>query len=109
METVNLALSITLRSAILIFAMFGLLWGMLKLLLARQQKEQNIEQPSKTPQKDDPNLAIAAAAAVAVEFSKNYGYANTKTQNKPPVLVSAWQLGMRTRQMYQKSHQRIKK
>ena len=109
METVNLALSITLRSAILIFAMFGLLWGMLKLLLAGQPKEGKTDQPSKILQKEDPNLAIAAAAAIALEFAKEHGQKTIQAQNKPPVLVSAWQLGMRTRQMYQKTHQRIKK
>lgn len=108
METVTLALSITLRSALLIFAMFGLLWGMLKLLLASQTKERRTSQPTKIPQDNDPNLAIAAAAAVALECAKEHGHGMTQAQHKPPVLVSAWQLGMRTRQMYQKSHQRIK-
>ena len=93
------SLYITLIGMGLVFGAIILLWGLMSLmtrLLAK--RETNFEIPDEARKKK----ARAAAAAVAVALAEQ---AQSRIGHFPmpnTALVSAWQLGMRTRQMYQK-------
>ncbi len=104
MDNLTLALWITLGGMGIVFAAILLLWGMMAALTAilPEKPAQDAGSPSGSPQVEDPVLAFAAAAAVAVALSQIDGPIAHPIENPPPNLVGAWQLMMRTRQMYQK-------
>jgi sodium pump decarboxylase gamma subunit len=99
MNLLTLSLWITALGMGLVFGAIVLLWGLMSLmtrLLA--EKEAKHEVPDETRAQK----ARAAAAAVAVALAEQ---AQSRVGHFPmpnTALVSAWQLGMRTRQMYQK-------
>jgi Na+-transporting methylmalonyl-CoA/oxaloacetate decarboxylase gamma subunit len=96
-----LSLSITLIGMGLVFGAIVLLWGLMSLLTRLlSEKEAALEVPDESREKK----ARAAAAAVAVAL---FEQAQSRIGHFPmpnTALVSAWQLGMRTRQMYQKGN-----
>jgi hypothetical protein len=51
---------------------------------------------------NDERKAQAAAVAVAIALAEQQASASQLLTEPSPTIVSAWQLGMRTRQMYQK-------
>jgi sodium pump decarboxylase gamma subunit len=94
-----LSLSITLIGMGLVFGAIVLLWGLMS-LMTRILAER--EASPKLPDESREQKARAAAAAVAVALAEQ---AQSRIGHFPmpnTALVSAWQLGMRTRQMYQK-------
>ena len=98
-NAITLSLYITLIGMGLVFGAIILLWGLMSLmtrLLA--EREAGPEVPDEAHEKK----ARAAAAAVAFALVEQ---AQSRIGHFPmpnTALVSAWQLGMRTRQMYQK-------
>ena len=106
MNPTDLAYLITLQAAALIGAAFLGLWGLIGLLSLMRGH------PPSTHALDVPDqeaMAIAASAAVALALASQTTADAESLAGKPPALVSAWQLGMRTRQMLQKSAQRNRK
>jgi Na+-transporting methylmalonyl-CoA/oxaloacetate decarboxylase gamma subunit len=94
-----LSLSITLIGMGLVFGAIILLWGLMS-LMTRILTER--EAGSEVLDEARGRKARAAAAAVAVALAEQ---AQSRIGHFPmpnTALVSAWQLGMRTRQMYQK-------
>ncbi len=100
-ENFLLSIQITLIGMGLVFGAIVLLWGLMSLLTRiLAEKEAGIEVPDKSREQK----ARAAAAAVAVALAEQ---AQSRIGHFPmpnTALVSAWQLGMRTRQMYQKGN-----
>jgi len=102
-----LSLQITALGMGLVFGAIILLWLMM-VLLTRFTAER---QPASDSPKTDPSSASdfkrqAAALAVALALTEQeLSSAHPLTQS-PTALVSAWQLGMRTRQMSEKGQMR---
>lgn len=98
-ENFLLSIQITLIGMGLVFGAIILLWGLMSLItriLADKEAGSDIPDESRVQK------ARAAAAAVAVALAEQ---AQNRIGHFPmpnTALVSAWQLGMRTRQMYQK-------
>lgn len=98
-ENFLLSIQITLIGMGLVFGAIILLWGLMSLItriLADREAGSDIPDESRVQK------ARAAAAAVAVALAEQ---AQNRIGHFPmpnTALVSAWQLGMRTRQMYQK-------
>ena len=98
-NVITTSLYITLIGMALVFGAIVLLWGLMSLmtrLLAERKTGPEI------PNEAHAQKARAAAAAVAVALTEQ---AQSRIGHFPmpnTALVSAWQLGMRTRQMYQK-------
>ena len=94
-----LSLNITVIGIGLVFGAIILLWGLMSLLtklLAETETSPSV------PDEAWEQKARAAAAAVAVALSEQ---AQTRIGHFPmpkTALLSAWQIGMRTRQMTQK-------
>ena len=98
-ENLFLSLQITLIGMGLVFGAIILLWGLMS-LMTRIFTER--EAGSEVPDESRERKARAAAAAVAVALAEQ---AQSRIGHFPmpnTALISAWQLGMRTRQMYQK-------
>lgn len=106
MSNMILALQITALGMGLVFAAIILLWWMMNLLTSittdkEAASESSLEAPSAVAI-DDGLRAQAAAVAVAIALAEQQASAPHLWTEPSPVIVSAWQLGMRTRQMYQK-------
>ena len=98
------SLQITAIGMGLVFGAILLLWWMMRLLTlitADKEAEYSSERPSAVAI-DDELKAQAAAVAVAIALAEQQASTSHLFIEPPPATVSAWQLGMRTRQMYQK-------
>ena len=98
-ENFLLSIQITLVGMGLVFGAIVLLWGLMSLMTRILAKR---ETGSEFPDEPRTQKARAAAAAVAVVLAEQ---AQSRIGHFPmpnTALVSAWQLGMRTRQMHQK-------
>lgn len=98
-ENFLLSIQITLIGMGLVFGAIVLLWGLMSLMtrvLAKREAGSDIPDESRTQK------ARAAAAAVAVALAEQAQNRIGRFPMPNTALVSAWQLGMRTRQMYQK-------
>jgi Na+-transporting methylmalonyl-CoA/oxaloacetate decarboxylase gamma subunit len=110
MNNLMLALDITLLGMGLVFAAIILLWGMIKLLTsltAETDCSSAAEPVASTSSEafhrtDEQIKARAAAVAVAIALAEQEASGAHPLSTPPAAIVSAWQLGMRTRQMYQK-------
>jgi Na+-transporting methylmalonyl-CoA/oxaloacetate decarboxylase gamma subunit len=109
MSNMLLALEISALGMGLVFGAIVLLWWMMNLLTFitadKEPASGSVESSSEatlTPVVDSDFKAQAAAIAVAVAFAEQQGSTAHLFTEPPPAIVSAWQLGMRTRQMYQK-------
>lgn len=107
MNNMQIALQITALGMGLVFGAIILLWGMMSLLTWISAKNEPVSVPDEptpgpmsTAMKDD-FRAQAAAIAVAIALAEQQTAANVLAEPHTTI-VSAWQLGMRTRQMYQK-------
>lgn len=102
MNNLSLALEITALGMGLVFAAIILLWWMMALLtkiLAENEYESNTAELAPVINTD--HKAQAAAIAVAIALAEQTH--RTTTLHMPPTaIVSAWQLGMRTRQLSEK-------
>jgi Na+-transporting methylmalonyl-CoA/oxaloacetate decarboxylase gamma subunit len=110
MNNMLLALEITALGMGLVFAAIILLWWMMSLLTAITAEK---DVPSKhnatvsgsknsAPVMDVNFKAQAAAIAVAIALAEQQASSAHLLSEPPTAIVSAWQLGMRTRQLYQK-------
>jgi sodium pump decarboxylase gamma subunit len=102
-----LSLQITALGMGIVFAAIILLSGMMSLLTRLTAEKEDA--PSDESASDSAQAAPimdrefkAQAAAVAVAIALSELKQIPASQEPPTALVSAWQLGMRTRQMYQK-------
>jgi Na+-transporting methylmalonyl-CoA/oxaloacetate decarboxylase gamma subunit len=99
MNSLTTSLLITAIGMGLVFGAIVLLWGLMSLMTRILiEKEAGPEVPDESRERK----ARAAAAAVAIALAEQ---AQSRIGHFPmpnTALVSAWQLGMRTRQMYQK-------
>ena len=109
MNDMGIALQITALGMGLVFGAILLLWWMMNLLTSITAEKKPAPAPAEAPTGASPVSALdnefkaqAAAVAVAMAFAEGQA-SNTHPLTEPPTsIVSAWQLGMRTRQMYQK-------
>jgi Na+-transporting methylmalonyl-CoA/oxaloacetate decarboxylase gamma subunit len=110
MNNLLIAFQITALGMGLVFAAIILLWGMMNLLTwITADKEASPPPPegsldtarSVTIENRDMQ-AQAAAVAVAIALAKQQASGAHPLLTPPTVIISAWQLGMRTRQLYQK-------
>lgn len=109
MNNMIVALQITALGMGLVFAAIILLWWMMNLLtFLTRDKEPASGATESSSEKDsaavldDELKAQAAAIAVAMALAEQQASGAHPFAEPPPAIVSAWQLGMRTRQMYQK-------
>jgi Na+-transporting methylmalonyl-CoA/oxaloacetate decarboxylase gamma subunit len=100
---------ITLLGMGLTFAAIVLFWGMMSLITAIPVKEKaeetEVERDTISPN-DKGQKAQAAAVAVALALAEQEQQQVAYFPMPETAFVSAWQLGMRTRQMYQKGNSR---
>ncbi len=112
LENLTLSLQITLLGMGLVFGLIILLWGLMNALTALTR-----ERPAPTPRSETTapppdsatsaeDKARAAAVAVAVALASQALSTAHPLSQPPTAIVSAWQLGMRTRQMTQKGNLR---
>ena len=100
-----IALEITALGMGLVFLAIIVLWLMMWALTAIPFKEETGEIPEAAaaqPALEDELMAQAAAVAVAIALAEQSQSTARPLPQPPTALVSAWQLGMRTRQMYEK-------
>lgn len=111
--TSNLLLSfeITALGMGLVFGAIMLLWLMmvvLTVLTADKESPAEEEPASDSPEADSPPQADSklqvALLAVAMALAEQGQTSAHPLEQPPTALVSAWQLGMRTRQMSEKGH-----
>ena len=102
MNNLILALEITAIGMGLVFAALILIWWMMALLTKfTADKEIPVgEAPTIAPENDE--RAQAAAIAVAIAMAEHQLSQAHPLQDPPTAIVSAWQLGMRSRQLSQK-------
>jgi Na+-transporting methylmalonyl-CoA/oxaloacetate decarboxylase gamma subunit len=100
MNNLILALEITALGMGIVFAAIILIWWMMALLTKfAADKEPAI---SEKPVPNDQEKAQAAAIAVAIAMAEHQLSQTHPLPTPPTTIVSAWQLGMRTRQLSQK-------
>lgn len=109
MNNMLIALQVTALGMGLVFGAIVLLWGMMNLLTSltadKEPASGLIEthpEPMPIAIVDDDFRAQAAAVAVTIALAEQQVSTAHVFTEPPSVIVSAWQLGMRTRQMYQK-------
>ncbi len=105
MSNLLIALQITGLGMGLVFLAIIVLWLMMWVLTAiplkdNQEATSSVETPAKATSGDD--MSQAAAVAVAVALAEQSQSTARPLPQPPTALVSAWQLGMRSRQMYEK-------
>lgn len=115
MNTLVMALEITALGMGLVFAAIILLWWMMSLLTNATTEKERQESTSisdsgmSAPLIDRENKARAAAVAVAMALAEQQMSQAHPLSVPPTAIISAWQLGMRTRQMYQKGTPIVRK
>lgn len=115
MSGLSIALQITVLGMGLVFAAIILLWWMMALLTKLTSGKDTEGSASITPapplrsalqspegRGESELRARAAAIAVAMALAEQQTSQAHPLSLPPTAIVSAWQLGMRTRQMYQK-------
>ena len=103
MNNIVIALEITALGMGLVFAMIILLWWLMILLASiTSEKEAASGSAELAPPADNDIKAKAAAVAVAIAFAEQQASLAHPLSDPPPAMVSAWQLGTRTRQLYEK-------
>lgn len=114
MSDLILSLQITALGMGLVFGAILLLWLMMTLLTMLTADKEGAESASAEVSASnstgpasvstDSDLARAAALAVAVALTEQELSSAHPLPDPPTAIVSAWQLGMRTRQMSEKGH-----
>lgn len=108
----QLSLQITALGMGLVFGAILLLWLMMVLLTALTAEKGSTEETGSAPDSAghgstsqvDPNLQVSLLA-VAMALAEQETSAAHPLPTPPTAIVSAWQLGMRTRQMSEKGNQ----
>jgi Na+-transporting methylmalonyl-CoA/oxaloacetate decarboxylase gamma subunit len=102
MSNMLIALQITALGMGLVFAAIILLWWMMALLTAIAVDKKPASSAKPAPIMDSDVKARATAAAVVMALADQQASHAHPLSIPPTAIVSAWQLGMRTRQLYQK-------
>jgi len=104
MSNLMIALEITALGMGLVFAAIILLWWIMVLLTWITAEKESTAPPLSPPRLEMQEGDKARVAALAVAFAlAQQEMENAHPLSDPPTaLVSAWQLGMRTQQLYQK-------
>ncbi|HLF73728.1 MAG TPA: hypothetical protein VI524_05255 [Anaerolineales bacterium] len=90
----------------LVFAALTLLWCIMAVLTTVTADKDSALHPAETASvMDSRDKARAAAVAVAFALAQEETAGAQPLSDPPTATVSAWQLGMRTRQLYQKGEQ----
>ncbi len=112
MNDLSTSLWITVLGMSLVFGAIVLLWGMM-ILLTKFTAEREDSAPEPPREADSPQIDSApqanlkpqiAALAVAIALAEQNLSAAHPLEEPPTAIVSAWQLGMRTRQMSEKGN-----
>lgn len=106
MNTLLLSLQITALAMGLVFGAILLLWLMMALLTRIGVEKESPQQsaPEPAPQQEAGFKAQAAAIAVALALAEQSLSSAHPLAEPPTAIVSAWQLGMRTRQSSEKGN-----
>jgi len=103
MNNMVIALEITALGMGLVFAAIILLWWMMDLLTwLTADKGSNSDSAATAPVTNEDLKAQAAAVAVAIALAEQKTSLAHPLVDPPTAIVSAWQLGTRTRQLYEK-------
>ena len=110
MSNIVIALQITALGMGLVFSAIILLWWMMALLTRVMAEKESLPEaddeisltPSPSPAGRGELAAQAAAVAVALALAEQQVSHAHPFSIPPTAIVSAWQLGMRTRQLSQK-------
>jgi Na+-transporting methylmalonyl-CoA/oxaloacetate decarboxylase gamma subunit len=107
MNDITLSLQITAIGMGIVFGAILILWLMMILLTAlTADKETASDSPKFDSVRETEILAQAAAVGVAMAIAEQQLSSAHPLKDPPTAIVSAWQLGMRTRQMTQKGERR---
>jgi len=110
MNNMGIALEITALGMGLVFAAIILLWWMMDLLTLLTADKQPISDSVETALVTNGDFkAQAAAIAVAIALAEQQASIAHPLVDSPTVIVSAWQLGTRTRQLYEKGTSIVRK
>lgn len=106
MTDLMLSLEITALGMGLVFGAILLLWLTMSLLatFTADKEPASTSKLEPAPVATDHDLKQLAALAVAVALAEQEQSSARPLPDPPTAIVSAWQLGMRTRQMYEKGH-----
>jgi len=102
MNDMVIALQVTALGMGLVFGAIILLWWMMNLLTSITVDRESAAGTTPAPLADSDLKAQAVAVAVAMALAEEQVSGSHPLPEPPTTIVSAWQLGMRTRQMYQK-------
>lgn len=102
MNNMLIALEITALGMGLVFAAIILIWWMMSLLTSITAEKMSSADLAESNVMDSDLKAQAAAVAVAVALAEQQACTVHLLADPPTAVVSAWQLGMRTRQLYEK-------
>jgi Na+-transporting methylmalonyl-CoA/oxaloacetate decarboxylase gamma subunit len=103
MNSLFVALQITALGMGLVFAAIVLLWWMMAVLTnTLKDKESASDSAGDSPVLENDVKAQAAAIAVTIALAEQRTLHAHPLSTPPTAIVSAWQLGMRTRQLSQK-------
>jgi len=104
MNPLTPSLWLTLIGMGLVFGAILLLWGLMSLLTCIfAERETSLEVRDEAREAKGRAAAAAVAVALAEQAQSRIGHFPMPNT----ALVSAWQLGMRTRQMYQKGNRKL--
>jgi Na+-transporting methylmalonyl-CoA/oxaloacetate decarboxylase gamma subunit len=107
MSGLHLALQITAFGMGLVFFAIVILWLMMTLLtMLTADKEHDSNSAETDSASGGDVLAQAAAIGVTMAIAEQQLSSAHPLKEPPTAIVSAWQLGMRTRQMTQKGEKR---
>lgn len=105
MNDLSLSLQITALGMGLVFGAILLLWLMMVILTALTSDKENAsdsaEADSTTQADSSPQVALLAVAMALADQDVSSAH---PLEQPPTAIVSAWQLGMRTRQMSEKGN-----
>lgn len=106
MNDITLSLQITAIGMGIVFGAILILWLTMILLTALTEDKNATDSPKPAPVREIEILAQAAAVSVAMAIAEQQLSSAHPLKDPPTAIVSAWQLGMRTRQMTQKGNNR---
>ena len=110
MNNMVIALEITVLGMGLVFAAIVLLWWMMDLLTWITADKGSISDSAEiAPVTNDGLKAQAAAVAVTIALAEQQASLAHPLLDPPTAIVSAWQLGTRTRQLYEKGTPIVRK
>lgn len=107
MNDISIALKITAYGMGLVLLAVIVLWVMMILLTSLTTDKKTGSDKSETDSvSDDEIIARAAAVGVAMAMAEQQLSSARPLNDPPTAIISAWQLGMRTRLMNQKHERR---